>query len=32
MASLIAGVIIAAVTLLGTNMTNLFNRIAGSIQ
>jgi len=32
MASLIAGVIIAAVTLLGTNMTALFNRIAGSIQ
>ena len=32
MASLVAAAIIAAVTLLGTNLTALFNRVAGAIQ
>lgn len=31
-ASLIAGVIIAAVTLLGGNISNLFNNLAGKIK
>ncbi|WP_270886483.1 Flp family type IVb pilin [Pedococcus sp. 5OH_020] len=31
MVALIAIVIIAAVTLLGTNLSSLFNRIAGSV-
>ena len=32
LAALIAAAIIAAVTLLGTNISALFNRIAGAIQ
>ncbi len=32
LAAMIAAVIIAAVTLLGTNLSAVFNRVAGSIQ
>ncbi len=32
LAALVAAAIIAAVTLLGTNISALFNRIAGAIQ